>query len=157
MKIFSSYIIKISLLLLIFSLSSCKEIEQLELEGVENFAVKNLSIKGMTLELDMKVYNPNNIKFKVKKYDLDIYVNNMRIGKAKIKQKMVLPKRSSSSHHLTVETDFKDLLLGALPLISSLQKKNQAKVRVTGNIKVSVLGISKKVDVEFQKEVTLRK
>lgn len=137
--------------------SGCGELEMLELKGVKNFSIENLSKSGMDLEMDLEIYNPNGIKFKVKEYDLDIMINNIKIGKAKIDEKMVLPRKSTSNHHVNVSASFQNMLVGILPLMMSLKKGKDATIRIVGDVKVGAMMLNKKVDIEFQKDISLRK
>ena len=144
------------MLALIFLLG-CGKLEMLELKGLENFAVASFSKEGVELEMDLRIHNPNGIKFKVKDYDLDILVNNVKIGKAVLKEKMILPRKTTSSHHVSVNASFTNVLMGAFPVILSLKKDKNATIRIVGEVKGAAMGIAKKVDVEFQKDITIRK
>lgn len=153
-----SVVLKSSLFIVMLTfLSGCGKLEMLELKGIDNFAIASFSKEGVELEMDLQIHNPNGIKFKVKDYDLDILVNNVKIGKAALREKMVLPRKTTSSHHVSVNASFTNILMGAFPVILSLKKDKNATIRIVGEVKGAAMGMTKKVDVEFQKDITLRK
>lgn len=147
---------RLSVILILFlGFISCSEVESLELKKVDGFAVNNLTAQGASLELDLSVYNPNGFKIKVLDYDLDVFINNVRIGKAKLDKRLVMPRKSTTTQHVKVDVKFKNMLFGALPILGSLKKGKQAKVRLSGNVKGGAFLYRKTMQIDFEKDISL--
>lgn len=147
----------IFVLVLMLSVSACSKVESLELKKVEKFAVNNLTAQGADIELDLIVYNPNGFKIKVTDYELDVFINNVRIGKAELDQRLVLPKKAESSQHVNVQVQFKNMLFGAIPVLASLKKGKTATLRLSGNVEGAALFYKKDVKIDFEKDISLTK
>lgn len=148
-----------NIILIAFALlvTACSEVETLELKKVEKFALNNVSASGADVELDLLVYNPNGFKIKVTDYELDVFINNVRIGKAQLDEKLVLPKKTESSQHVNVQVNFKNMLFGAIPVLTSLKKGKKAKLRLSGNVKGGALFYKKTMNIDFEKDISLTK
>ena len=64
-------------------LISCVDIQPLDIGNIDDVKVKSLTDKGVELTMGVTIKNPNNMKFKVKAYDLDVYIDGKKMGKAK--------------------------------------------------------------------------
>ena len=149
---------RLSVILILFlGFISCSEVESLELKKVDGFAVNNLTAQGASLELDLSVYNPNGFKIKVLDYDLDVFINNVRLGKPKLDKRLVMPRKSTTTQHVKVDVKFKNMLFGALPILGSLKKGKQAKVRLSGNVKGGAFLYRKTMQIDFEKDISLTK
>ena len=149
---------RLSVILILFlGFISCSEVESLELKKVDGFAVNNLTAQGASLELDLSVYNPNGFKINVLDYDLDVFINKVRIGKAKLDKRLVMPRKSTTTQHVKVDVKFKNMLFGALPILGSLKKGKQAKVRLSGNVKGGAFLYRKTMQIDFEKDISLTK
>lgn len=138
LKVFPFFI-----LTLIMSLSSCAPVQDLELKELSSFKMVKGS-GGMNFEVGLKVYNPNKMKISVLKYDLDIFVNGMELGKAVSDEKQFLKKKEEKEIKVQVSTSLMKLLSGGLGMLSgSLGGGNDMKVRVKGIVQGKAYGIKK--------------
>ena len=114
-----SYLIK-KLLPILFSflalslwLVSCSY-QEVKVIGIEGVKVKNVSAKGIELEATIQISNPNNYKISIVGSDLDLFIKNKKVGKAKITKKVVIHKNSNETHLLTIKSSFKEAAGGAV-------------------------------------------
>ncbi len=144
------------LLLIAIFLTSCAEIKPLTISDIEN--VKLSGIKGISLVViaTFKIKNPNKYGFSVKTSDMDLLMNNSPMGKAKLKNRIRIPRKSDQSYTVEIETNLTQLIFGGLMNMSMISKSGKAKVRLKGDLKVSKFWfIKKKFPVDMEKTVDL--
>tara|TARA_B100000683_G_scaffold276794_2_gene332151 strand:+ start:10102 stop:10563 length:462 start_codon:yes stop_codon:yes gene_type:complete len=138
------------------SLQGCVAFKDLKFNGIQNFKVEELSMKGVKINLGIKLDNPNWFAIKAKGGEIHIKANEINLGSFKIVKPVKIPKRSDGVVHVTVESKFKNLLgSGVMSLISVLSNGGKFKVDIDGYVKASALGISKKVKISTTEYVGL--
>lgn len=141
--------------LLIMATTSCFQYKEVEMEGVEDVRIKNLSAKGVEIEVDMKIKNPNNYKISIVDSDLDIYLKKKKMGNAIIQNKIVLPKKSSKVHTIMIKGDLKGMDLASLLGLVGIFGGGSLDVQMKGFIKAKAKGIAKKFPVDVTEKVSL--
>ena len=139
----------------LFSLFGCMEYKDVEMVRVQNFGVKNMSAEGVNFTVDMQISNPNNYNINIVGSDMDLYVDNNKVGKAKLKGKVTLPKNSNEVHQFVIATNYTDLSSDPLTIMASVFGGNTMNVEVKGFVKARAKGVSKKFPVEFKERVKL--
>lgn len=137
------------------SLQSCFDYEEVQFRGVQNVSVLERGDNVIKLQIDVRVDNPNTFKIKVKKSTLDIYINGKYVGKTQLDEKIVLQKETEDVYPVVIKMNTKDLLKAAVGSLGGLLK-GEATVRLTGDVKGSVYGISRKVEVDVEEKVNLK-
>ena len=141
------------LLILIATLfTGCWSYEEVEMLGVENVEVANLSDKALDVEVTVKIRNPNNYKITIVGSDLDMVLNGQSMGKAKLKNQVVIPKNSNQSHKVLISGDPKALLSNPLGALMGLMGKSM-EVGVKGKVKVRARFITKSFDVDIKERI----
>jgi LEA14-like dessication related protein len=136
-------------------LISCLPYNEVELISVDNVEVKKFTMSGIRAEVTVKVSNPNNYKISIIDSDLDIYLNGIMMGKATIKETIVLEKKSKDSHRFTIDTNYTGASAGGLSAIMTLITSSSVNLGLKGTIKAKAKFIRKKVDVEFNERVSI--
>jgi len=140
---------------ILFLLSSCtyQDVEVIEVVDVQ---VKSFSANRIEAVIFVKIKNPNGYKIKIVDSDLDLYINNSKMGKAKLTKRVVIPAKSETIQEVGVEAKVGNLLsAGGIGGILSLIGSQSINLRVKGTIKAKAFVITKKVDVDFDKRVQL--
>ena len=140
---------------MMFSLQSCFDYEEVEFKGVQNVSVLERNDDVIKLQIDVKVDNPNKINIKVKKSSLDIYINDKYVGKTALDDKIVLKKKTEDVYGVVLNANPKDLMKAAVGSLGGLLK-GTVTVRLEGDVKGSVYGITQKVPVEFEEKLDLK-
>ncbi|MCB9189570.1 MAG: LEA type 2 family protein [Flavobacteriales bacterium] len=140
---------------LMFSFQGCFDYEDVDFKGVQGVSVVERTDEVVKLQIDVKVDNPNNFKIKVKKSTLDIYINEKYIGKTSLDSKIVINKNSEEVYPIVLNADPKDLIKAAMGSLGGLLK-GSVKVRLKGDVKGSVYGVTRKVPVDFEEEINLK-
>lgn len=147
---------KIFLLLgMMVSLQGCFDYEEVEFKGVQNVSVLERTDNVLKLQIDVKVDNPNTFNIKVRKSTMDIYINDKYVGKTHLDDKIVLKKKTEDVYAVVLRADPKDVIKAAMGSLGGLLKGN-VTVRLKGDVKGSVYGVSKKVPVDVKEEINLR-
>lgn len=142
----------IIILLAAATISSCHAPRDLAYVGIENFGMKHASLKTTTLSMDVELYNPNHYKMKLKKADLDVYVNNNRLGKVNIKGKMTVPRQDTFALPVMLDVD----LANALPNMLQLAFKSEVEVALKGSVKAGRHGIFITIPVNYTGKQDIR-
>lgn len=139
--------------LLILMLNSC-QMQDLVVGAPDYLRVKELNRKNIVLQIKMPVENPNNFGFTLKAIDMDVFVNNQKIGTVKKTNKVKIKANSSKIYTIDFEIKPSDLLGGAFGLIRDL-RKNKVDLEIKGYIKAQKFLISKKIKIENKQEVKI--
>lgn len=147
----------LSIFVLMLSLFSCFKYEDVQLLEVTNIRILGLTTKKIEVGIDMHIVNPNNYKISITDSDLELMIKNKKIGTAKIKEKIELPKKSDQVHHISIITDTKDIVSGAIPVLLGLMFDDSIELQVKGEIRAKAKAISKNFPVDFKERVKLNK
>ena len=131
------------------------EYKDVQMIKVVDFGVKELSEKGVIFQVSMQLKNPNNYKIGIVGSDLDLYVENEKVGKVTLKDKIFLPKKSNKIHHFVFETDYTSLTTDPMAILGMVMGGGKLQIQVKGDIKAKAKGLSKKFPVDFKENVAL--
>lgn len=134
------------------SLPSCIY-KNVEIVKLENAAVKKFSSKGIEAEVFLKVKNPNGYNISIINSDLDVFVNDKAVGKAKVTDKIMFPKKSEEVHRVHFESDFEKLGGGVLTTLASVVMSQTIHLGVKGEITVKAGFLKKKLKVDIKENV----
>ncbi len=145
---------KLSYLFVSFILvgASCRTPKDFQFQQVQNFSIGAAGLKESKLTMDVKLYNPNNYKMKLKKADLDVYLNGSRLGKMNLSKKYLVPCNDTFCLPITVDVDMKNILANAVQLMMN----NEATVKLTGKVKAGRHGIYVPVPVNYEGKQDIR-
>ena len=123
--------------------------EDVKFQGVEKFKMGNFSKEEVSFTINVKVYNPNNYKIKVKSATLDVLNSkDKKIGELHVLDKLVLNKNESGSYPVNIKARLSDLLLSGGGSVMDLVKSRNTNFRFRGKIKVKARGLGKKFEVD---------
>ncbi len=140
-------------LCVLFVISSCLSYTDVEIVEFTDIKLKELSSKGMVIDIDLQVRNPNNYKISVVKTDINVSLNNRDMGKAEIQGNLVLPKNSDEIHRITAKLNGKQIG-GAMSLLLSTALGNPMTIGIKGSITAKAKLLRKKIDVEFTERIS---
>lgn len=136
-------------------MSGCFDYEDVEFKGVENVTVVERTDEEIKLRVDVKVDNPNKFNIKVKSSTLDIYINDKYVGKTDLVEKIVIKKKAEDVYGVVLKASTRDLMKAAMGSLGGLLK-GDVKIRLKGDVKGSVYGVSRKVPVDFEEKINLK-
>ncbi len=120
------------LLILFFVTISCGKPKSLQYLNVQNFNVLSLGLGSSVISADVKFYNPNNFRMKLKRAEMDISVNNKYIGRSTLDTLMSIPKNDSFYIPVRLNVDMKTLISNSVGSLFS----NEVDLKMTGKAKL---------------------
>jgi LEA14-like dessication related protein len=108
-----------------------------EFIGVEQFKVINMGLAESTLGLEVKMYNPNKTRMQLKDADIDIFINEMKLGNSVLDSTIDIPRQDTFMIPIQVKVK---TLSGATKLIQSLSD-SAVNFKVSGNAKLGKAGV----------------
>src|SRR6478735_11138765 len=110
------------------AITSCKPKEDIVLRNVRDIVV-DVTTEPM-LKAQAILYNPNNIKIKLRKIAIDVYVDGKKSGRVDQEPKLVIPAAAEFKVPLEVKLNMKEL--GLLDTIFGMIGGKKLKVRYKG-------------------------
>ena len=123
---------QLSALLCMVLLASCMNYSAVELVDVQDAQVRKLDASGIAVSVTVQVHNPNNYNISVMDPDMDLYVNNVAMGKATLDTLVTLDPASTRAYALPLHATFTNGPANMLPLLMT--------AALTGSFKVGLKG-----------------
>lgn len=140
--------------LFLLLLTSCFTYHEVDVLDVGEYRINNVTKENVEVSVNIQVNNPNNYNIKLKKTDLDLYLEGEKIGKANIKEDLILKKRTQEKYTLTFQSNYKELSGAVLGRLPSLLRKSKIKVGLKGRVKAKAnLLLGKKFDLDVEETV----
>lgn len=127
------YSLQAGIILILFLLTiSCRQPKSLQYRDVQNFNMESFGLGSSVISADVKFYNPNNFKMKLKKAEMEISVNGKYIGKSTLDTLMFIPKNDSFYLPVKLNVDIKTLISNSLGSLFSneIDLKMEGKARL---------------------------
>jgi LEA14-like dessication related protein len=131
---------------------SCQPKEDVVLRRVRDIIV-DVTTDPM-LRANAILYNPNKIKIKLRKIDVDVYVNEKLSASINQELDMRIPAKSEFTVPLEVKLNMKEL--GFLDTIFNMIGGKKMKVRYKGTINISYKGVPVRVPVDYSDEIKVK-
>ncbi|MGK7389268.1 MAG: LEA type 2 family protein [Candidatus Cyclobacteriaceae bacterium M2_1C_046] len=136
-------------------LSSCKTPEEEpEFKYVHNVQVKKITGQEVLLNADAVFYNPNNMRMKLRGVDVDVFVEEKKVGEINQDIKTDIPALDDFTVPFDATFNIKEV--GGLNTLMSVLGGKKLLVRYKGNIRVTVNNFPFRVPVDYQDEVSFR-
>lgn len=111
-------------------LIGCASPKELVYRDVKNFRVMEISLQPK-VGMDVEFYNPNKTGMTLKDADIDLYVNDLFVGKATLNDKYEVPGLDTFLLPVVMKADLKNVLPNAL----SLALNKEVNVKLKGTVK----------------------
>lgn len=143
-------------LLLLVLLAGCATPKELEFKGISKFAVnRDNEDEKLRIQLVAAIHNPNQFRVKVLDYNLDLYINGSKIGRAESGENSLLRKECQTDVPFSVQTSLGGLLSGAGAVLMGLGKPD-LQLRIVGDVRAKAYGIPKRYPVDITHAVPYR-
>jgi LEA14-like dessication related protein len=140
-------------IILITFMQSCK-MQDLVLGNPEGLKVDELSRKNIGLTIDLPVENPNNFGFTVRGVDMDLYINDVKMGNIKKVDRVKVKSKSNEIYPISFNIIPSELLGGAWGILRDLSGRN-VELRLDGSVKVSKFILAKKIKLDEKQVVEI--
>jgi LEA14-like dessication related protein len=146
---------KKSILFFLFTLvlvGACKKPDQdIVLRQIRDVVVDATS--EPMLKANAIFYNPNDVRGRLKKIDVEIFVNGKKAASVDQSLKTSIPSRSEFSVPLEVKLALKEL--GVMDTIFGMIGGKKFKVRYKGSLRLTYRGLPINVPVDYEDDVRL--
>ncbi len=126
--------------------------EDIQLKTIRDVIVDATS--DPKLKANAVLFNPNNMKGKLKKVDVEIFVNGKKAGDVKQDYNMLIPANSEFTIPFVVNLNIKEM--GVMNTLFGMIGGKKTEVVYKGNIKLNYRGIPVSVPVNYKDDVRLR-
>lgn len=133
-------------------LSGCGPKEQVVLKQI-----KDVVVDGTTepkLKAQAIFYNPNNMKMKLKRINVDIYVNGKKAAVVNQNLKTVIPAKDNFTIPLEVTLAMKEI--GIVDTLLGMIGGKKFQVQYKGYLRLSYHGIPVRVPVDYKDEIRVK-
>ncbi len=132
--------------LFILIISACRQPKDLVYQGIENFKLQKVGLAGTNMSIDIRMYNPNSYSLKLKKADVDVFINDTRVGKMTVDGKYTINRLDTFVLPVLLTVDMKNVLPNALQLLFN----SNVNVKLTGTIKAGRHGAFLSVPINYE-------
>jgi LEA14-like dessication related protein len=148
----------ISLFSTILLLSSCTEWKDVTITKIDQMRVAKMDKDGLDAEIDVTINNPNKMGFTIFKSNVDVKMNDVSVGVAKLKKRIHVKANAEAKYTFLISSKFDDLLSsgGIFGLISSVMSKS-ANVTLKGDLKVGKIFYRKNFPIDNKQRIPLLK
>ena len=110
-----------------------------------------LGLKTSTLKTDLVFFNPNNFGLQLKKFDLDVFVDNNFLGHTTNDQLVAIPKKSEFAIPVKMDVEMKNQVKNGF---NALVNK-EVTLKVVGTIRAGNGTISKNFPINYEMKQNL--
>mgnify|MGYP001168766179 CR=1 FL=1 len=134
-------------------------IKQPEFKSISNFNVDSVVKYMAYVKCDVNLYNPNKLGAQLYNTELKILSNGVEIGEVFQSSHTEIPPQSEFIVPLSFKIDlikggYSQTLSGLIN--QALSKEKKLPVKFKGVARIKALGITQKVDIEFDDELTIK-
>lgn len=126
-------------------------------EDIEFKYVKDVIVDANTeplLKGNAVLYNPNKQRMKLRKINVDVYVNDKKTARIDQEPSLLIPSEAEFIVPLEVKLNMKEL--GFMDTLFGVLGGKKMKVRYKGTISVTYKGIPVRVPVDYESTVNFR-
>jgi LEA14-like dessication related protein len=139
-------------IVLVMVIGSCKPKEDVVLRNIRDIVVD--ADTEPLLRAQAVLYNPNNIRMKLRKINIDVYVDGKKSGRIDQENKLTIPAQAEFTVPLEVKLNLKEL--GLLDTLFGMIGGKKMKVQYKGSISITYKGIPIKIPIDYTSEVRIR-
>ncbi len=142
------------ILSLVMCFGACKRPEEDIVFKYVQGVVVDATDKEPRLKANAVFFNPNDMKGRLKKIELDIYIEGKKAGKVDQKLALLIPANSEFTVPLEVKLDLKEM--GLMNTLFSILGAKKMDVRYVGSIRLNYRGIPINVPVDYKSEIRIK-
>lgn len=133
-----------------FFFTSCEVYEDLDVEEIKSVKIGTIKDGKLNLKITADVLNPNAYGIKLKETDLQVFLDDNFMGTAHLNSPVKLLRKQTKTYTFDVEVGLEK---GVMAKLITLALKKEVMLKVKGDIKAGVMGISKTLKVSKTKTI----
>ena len=124
------------------------------ISDIKDVKLEKINADNISLTITVPIVNPNNFKINITKYDLLIKINNQEFQLVEVKRNIRIPKKFNGTISFPIKLKSNKVLsLKTLTNLYRLFSSKKAEIEVEGTIKIRVLLIPKKININEKRTV----
>jgi LEA14-like dessication related protein len=135
-------------------LVACKRPEEDIVFKYVRGVVVDATDKDPQLKANAVFFNPNDMRGKLKKIKLDIFVEGKKAGHVDQKMSLLIPANSEFTVPIEVKLNIKEL--GLLNTLFSILGAKKMDIHYVGSIRINYKGIPINVPVDYKSEIRIK-
>lgn len=139
-------------LLLPLLLGSCLSYQPVSFKGITDVDVSKFDNGGVAARVMVTLENPNSFRIHVIDPDVDLYLNDVFIGKATLDSNLVLDKRTTKDYAVPLHASFDGHATQAMGAMLAAALSGQAKLKAKGSVAGKAFLIRKRFLFEEEHE-----
>ena len=145
----------LTLLVVALPLTSCLDYSEVQLLGVREARLTHMDAKGLSAMVTVEVHNPNDFRIKLTDPDVDLYLNDVAIGKAELDSAVVLAPNSTATYAVPLRATFTEAQ-GMLPVLLVSALGGSMKLGAKGTVQGRAYWLRKRFPFEAEHRIELR-
>jgi len=141
------------LLIAALATSACRQPKELIYQNVERFSLQQEGLNKTSLSLDLKLYNPNKYRMKIRDADMDILINGNSLGKMTVRENITIPGLDTFLLPVMITVDLQKALPNALQLLLN----SLVDVKIQGALKAGRHGLFINMPVNYETKQDIKK
>lgn len=147
--------LRLGLIAALLLFAGCVRYSEVELVAVRDARITRFDSRGLAATITAEVHNPNNFRIKVMDPDMDLYVNDMAMGKAYLDSVITLEPNSTRAYSIPVRADLAQA--GLLPLLMTSALNGTVKLGIKGTVVGKARAVRKRFPFELEQQIDLRR
>ncbi len=135
-------------LICVLLVTSCKEMKDVEVKGIENFKITKMNKEGLNAIISVKIKNPNNFGFTIYSGQADVTLSNIPLGTSHLQKKIFIKANEEAVYDLYLHTSFEKINMK--DILASITFSNFGKIKIDGYIKAGKVLLRKKIKVHYE-------
>ena len=156
MKTFKK-VIAVGTMVIAMVFTSCKGTQLVapSITSIEGVKIAGASLKGVKGTVKVKIKNTNPVDVKIYKSSVDVKINDLIVGQARVPKKLVIPANSEVMEELSLRPEYSKLGLGDIPSVIKGIKDKSFDLALVGNLKAGKLFNKSLMHVDVAKNVNV--
>lgn len=121
-------------LVLLLPLTGCLSYEEVTFKGITNVEVGKMDQSGVSARVTVTLDNPNTFRIHVSDPNVDLFLNEVYIGKAVLDSNIVLDKKSVKDYAVPLHATFDDHGAQAMGAMLTAALTGKATLKAKGSI-----------------------
>lgn len=133
-------------------LGGCFSYQEVTFKGLTGLEVSRFDNEGVAARAMVTLYNPNNFRIHVIDPDVDLYLNDVYIGKAVLDSNIVMEKHSVRDYPVPMHATFDDHGVQAMAAMLGAALSGKAKLKAKGTVSGKAFFFRKRFPFEQEQE-----
>jgi hypothetical protein len=140
----------------LFVLSSCKDIDNIEIKGVEKVSFRGIENNTVYFSAGLNISNPSKVNFRIKEVNLATVADGDFLGTLQCEEDVKIASRKDSVYMVPLSLKLGNIFTGAASLYK-LSRQSRVKLEVKGYVRVRSGLVIRKIDISRSQFVDVPK